>query len=73
MCIVKGKLIPEDLKIEDKYSVHRLFKRGETTRDKSMNVPEAAIKLKNRRRKIERKSGSLPNVHIMDFYVDITQ
>ena len=66
-------LIGAGVKIEDKFSIHRSFRRGATTRAKELEVPESTINMNNRWRKVESRSGNLPNLPMSDLYVEISQ
>ena len=66
-------LIAEALVIEDKYNIHRSFRRGATTQARERKVPEPVIDTNNRWRKVENKSGSLPNLPMAELYTEVQQ
>ena len=69
----RSDLLPAAVDVKDKFSIHRSFRRGAHTRAREMEVPETTIDMNNRWRKVERKSGSLPNLPMTDLYVELTQ
>lgn len=73
VALKRPDLIEEGVKIEEKFSIHRSFRRGAHTRAKSAGVSEAVLEMNNRWRKIENKSGGLPNLPMTELYIEITQ
>jgi hypothetical protein len=69
----QNDIIPLDIEVRERFNIHRLFRRGATTRAKEMNVPEATIELNNRWRKVQNKQGGLPNLPMSQLYVEISQ
>ena len=66
-------LIAEAIVIEEKYNIHRSFRRGATTQARERKVPEPVIDTNNRWRKVENKSGSLPNLPMAELYTQVQQ
>ncbi len=66
-------IILEEIKVEDKFSIHRSFRRGAHTRATEVQVPDAVIKMNNRWRKVESNSGSMPNLPMSELYTEISQ
>ena len=69
----RDDLIGDSIKVEEKFSIHRSFRRGATTQAKENNVPEKTIEINNRWRKVENRSGGLPSLPMSELYVEITQ
>lgn len=66
-------LISASIQVDEKFSIHRSFRRGATTRAKEVNVGEVTINMNNRWRKVQNKSGSLPNLPMSELYVEMNQ
>ena len=71
--ISRPDLCAPDLEIENKYKVFRSFRRGATTRAKEFKVGEDVINMNNRWRKVQNKSGTMPNLPMSDLYTEIQQ
>ena len=69
----KPWLLDLGVKVEDKMSVHRSFRRGATTRAKEMNLSEKLVDMNNRWRKVQEKSGGMPSLPMSELYVEISQ
>ena len=69
----KPELFARDLDIENKYKVFRSFRRGATTRAKEFKVGEDILNMNNRWRKVQNKSGTMPNLPMSDLYTEIQQ
>ena len=69
----RSDMIGRDIDVDDKFSIHRSFRRGATTRAKELKVPEATIEMNNRWRKVQNRSGGMPNLPMSELYVEITQ
>ncbi len=66
-------IIMEEIKIEDKFSIHRSFRRGAHTRATEAEVPDPVIKMNNRWRKVEQSGGSVPKLPMAELYTEISQ
>jgi hypothetical protein len=66
-------LLEQSLDVERKYKVFRSFCRGATTRAKELKVGEDAVNMNNRWRKVQSKSGTMPNLPMSDLYTEIKQ
>ena len=66
-------LIPSDVDVVNKYSIHRSVRRGMYTRAREANVPEFIILANMRWSKVQRKSGSMPNLPMTELYLEISQ
>ncbi len=71
--ISRPDLCAPDLEIENKYKVFRSFRRGATTRAKEFKVGEDVLNMNNRWRKVQNKSGTMPNLPMSDLYTEIQQ
>ena len=71
--ITRPDLCARDLEIETKYKVFRSFRRGATTRAKEFKVGEDVLNMNNRWRKVQNKSGTMPNLPMSDLYTEIQQ
>lgn len=69
----KPWLLDSGLKVEDRMSIHRSFRRGATTRAKEMKLSEKLVDMNNRWRKVQEKSGGLPSLPMSELYVEISQ
>jgi hypothetical protein len=69
----KPYLLSGDIELERKFHVFRSFRRGATTRAKEMEVGETALNMNNRWRKVQNKSGTMPNLPMSDLYTEIQQ
>ena len=67
----KPQLLGGDLELEKKFKMFRSFRRGATTRAKEMKIGETALNMNNRRRKVQNKSGTMPNLPMSDLYTEI--
>ena len=66
-------LIPNDIDVMTKYSLHRSARRGMYTRAQEANVPSFIIEANMRWSKVQQKSGSLPNLPMTELYLEISQ
>ena len=66
-------LIPSEVDVVNKYSIHRSARRGMYTRAREANVPEFIILANMRWSKVQRKSGSMPNLPMTELYLEISQ
>ena len=66
-------LIPDDIDVMTKYSLHRSARRGMYTRAREANVPGFIIESNMRWSKVQQKSGSLPNLPMTELYLEISQ
>ena len=71
--VTRPDLCARDLEIENKYKVFRSFRRGATTRAKEFKVGEDILNMNNRWRKVQNKSGTMPNLPMSDLYTEIQQ
>ena len=71
--ISRPDLCAQDLEVEVKYKVFRSFRRGATTRAKEFKVGEDVLNMNNRWRKVQNKSGTMPNLPMSDLYTEIQQ
>jgi len=71
--ITRPDLCARDLEVENKYKVFRSFRRGATTRAKEFKVGEDILNMNNRWRKVQNKSGTMPNLPMSDLYTEIQQ
>jgi len=71
--VTRPDLCSRDLEIETKYKVFRSFRRGATTRAKEFKVGEDVLNMNNRWRKVQNKSGTMPNLPMSDLYTEIQQ
>ena len=62
-----------DVSIESLYNIHRSFRRCATTTARETGVPKDAIEMNNRWRKVENKSGGMPQVPMAELYTEIRQ
>ena len=69
----ESNLIPNDIDVMTKYSLHRSARRGMYTRAREANVPSFVIEANMRWSKVQRKSGSLPNLPMTELYLEISQ
>ena len=69
----KPNLFARALDIENKYKVFRSFRRRATTRAKEFKVGEDILNMNNRWRKVQNKSGTMPNLPMSDLYTEIQQ
>ena len=70
---IRPELLKEEVVVEERFSIHRSFRRGSTTRAKEQGIEKSVLDMNNRWRKFERRSGGLPNLPMADLYVDISQ
>ena len=66
-------LIPDDVDVVNKFSIHRSARRGMYTRAREAKVPEFIILANMRWSKVQRKSGSMPNLPMTELYLEISQ
>lgn len=66
-------LLAPVIQVEEKFSIYRSFRRGATTRAKEAKVSEPTIQMNNRWRKVQNRSGGLPNLPMSELYVEISQ
>ena len=66
-------LIPSDVDVVNKYSIYRSARRGMYTRAREAKVPEFIIMANMRWSKVQRKSGSIPNLPMTELYLEISQ
>ena len=66
-------LIPADVDVANKFSIHRSARRGMYTRAREAKVPEFIILANMRWSKVQRKSGSMPNLPMTELYLEISQ
>ena len=71
--VTKPELCAQSLEVESKYKVFRSFRRGATTRAKEAKVGEDILNMNNRWRKVQNKSGTMPNLPMSDLYTEIQQ
>ena len=71
--IKRPDLCVATIEVEKKYKVFRSFRRGATTRAKEMKIGEDALNMNNRWRKVQNKSGTMPNLTMSDLYTEIQQ
>ncbi len=65
--------IAEDVDIAERFSIHRSFRRGATTRALTMKVPNDIVTMNNRWRKSQQRAGSVPNLPMSVLYTEIQQ
>ena len=63
---------PKKLSISEDFGVYRSFRRGSATEAADQDISEFTIKLVNRWERYERVRGRLPNMGIMEHYLEIT-
>ena len=66
-------IVPAEMGVFNRTSIHRGNRRGAHTRAKEVGVPETYILMHNRRRGVHQRRGSLPNMPISKLYMEITQ
>lgn len=66
-------LISAGVEFEETHNIHRSFRRGATTRAREAKVPKDIVELNNRWKKVERKSGGMPNLSMQDLYTEMRQ
>ena len=59
--------------ITEVYNVYRSFRCGATMRAREAKVPKDIIELNNWWSKVERKSGRMPKMSMVDLYTEIRQ
>lgn len=63
-------VIPDEVKIEEAYSVGRSLRRGSTSAAQNAGIPKEVIEANNRWRKHVRARGLLPGMTMMERYSD---
>ena len=63
---------PKSLNIPEDFGIYRSFRRGSTTEATDQNISEFTIKLVNRWERYERARGRLPNMGIMEHYLEVS-
>ena len=63
---------PKKLNISEDFGIYRSFRRGSTAEATNQNISEFTIKLVNRWERYERSEGRLPNMGIMEHYLEIS-
>ena len=63
---------PKSLNIPEDFGIYRSFRRGATTEATDQNISEFTIKLVNRWERYERARGRLPNMGIMEHYLEVS-
>jgi hypothetical protein len=63
---------PKSLNIPEDFGIYRSFRRGSTTEAADQDISEFTIKLVNRWERYERSRGRLPNMGIMEHYLEIS-
>lgn len=64
------ELIPNEWEVREMYGIYRSFRRGAASTAANEDVNEFTIKLVNRWRKYETARGSIPNMGIMEYYLE---
>jgi hypothetical protein len=63
---------PKKLNIPEDFGIYRSFRRGSTTEAANQDISEFTIKLVNRWERYERSKGRLPNMGIIEHYLEIS-
>ena len=63
---------PKSLNIPEDFGIYRSFRRGSTTEAADQDISEFTIKLVNRWERYERARGRLPNMGIMEHYLEVS-
>ena len=63
-------LIPDNVRIEDSYSMYRSTRRGATSEALNQKIPKEVIEANNRWRKYARANGLTPGMSMMERYSD---
>ena len=66
-------LIPNDVDVTLKYSMHRSARRGMYTRAREAKVPDIIIESNMRWSKFQKRSGGMPNLPMTELYLEISQ
>lgn len=66
-------LIPNDIDVTLKYSMHRSARRGMYTRAREAKVPDFIIESNMRWSKFQKRSGGMPNLPMTELYLEISQ
>ena len=66
-------MLSGDLELEKKFKVCRSFRQGAATHAKETKIGETALNMNNRWRKVQNKSGTMPNLPMSDLYTEIQQ
>ena len=69
---VRDSPFPKKLTISEDFGVYRSFRRGSATEAADRDISEFTIKLVNRWERYKRVRGRLPNMGIMENYLEIT-
>ena len=64
-------MIPDDVKIEEEYSVFRSLRRGATSESRNAGIPGDVINANNRWRAFYRSKGINPNFSMMEHYSNV--
>ncbi|GFH43768.1 hypothetical protein CTEN210_00241 [Chaetoceros tenuissimus] len=67
---VHSELIPNEWEVREMYGIYRSFRRGAASTAANEDVNDFTIKLVNRWRKYETARGSVPNMGIMEYYLE---
>ena len=71
--LTKPHILDPSIKVEERMSIHRSFRRGATTRATEQGLPEPLLNLNNRWRKVQQKKGALPSLPMSQLYLEISQ
>jgi hypothetical protein len=64
------KVLPDSVKIMDKFSTFRSLRRGATSEAQNVKIPREVIEANNRWRKLSRAKGLTPGFSMMEKYLD---
>ncbi|GFH45501.1 hypothetical protein CTEN210_01975 [Chaetoceros tenuissimus] len=64
------ELIPNEWEVREMYGIYRSFRRGAASTAANEDVNEFTIKLVNRWRRYETARGGIPNMGIMEYYLE---
>ena len=66
-------LIPNNIDVTLKYSMHRSARRGMYTRAREAKVPDLIIESNMRWSKFQKRSGGMPNLPMTELYLEMSQ
>ena len=62
-------ILPEGIKVEEKYKCYRSFRRGAASTAHNEGVPDSTITLVHRWSRFEAKEGKQPGFNMMEHFV----